>query len=117
MSVLRQTTTQSKPVPAAPSKLSLWFSIASWLPKYNWGKYLTADIIAAVSVAALLIPKSMGYATVAGVPVQIGLYVAPLSDRYGNAMAKLAQSGKAQAETQSVPELPTRTQEAPASAT
>ena len=35
-------------------------------------------MIAAISVAALLIPESMGYATVAGVPAQLGLYAAPL---------------------------------------
>jgi high affinity sulfate transporter 1 len=56
-----------------------WFPIGAWLPKYNWGKFLSADLIAAVSVAALLIPESMGYSTVAGVPVQIGLYAAPLA--------------------------------------
>jgi high affinity sulfate transporter 1 len=71
--------TQSKPVPQAPSTLRRWFPIGVWLPKYNWGKFLSADLIAAVSVAALLIPESMGYSTVAGVPVQIGLYAAPLA--------------------------------------
>jgi MFS superfamily sulfate permease-like transporter len=70
---------QSKPMPQAPSTLARWFPIGAWLPKYNWGKFLTADLIAAVSVAALLIPESMGYSTVAGVPVQIGLYAAPLA--------------------------------------
>jgi high affinity sulfate transporter 1 len=49
------------------------------LPKYKWGSFFLPDLIAAVSVAALLIPESMGYATVAGVPVQIGLYCAPLA--------------------------------------
>jgi high affinity sulfate transporter 1 len=71
--------TKSKTMPKAPSTLERWFPIAAWLPKYNWGKFLTADLIAAVSVAALLIPESMGYATVAGLPVQIGLYAAPLA--------------------------------------
>jgi SulP family sulfate permease len=66
-------------VPQASSRLERWFPIAAWLPKYDWGKYLTLDLIAAVSVAALLIPESMGYSTVAGVPVQIGLYAAPLA--------------------------------------
>jgi MFS superfamily sulfate permease-like transporter len=66
-------------MPQAPSTLARWFPIGVWLPKYNWGKFLTADLIAAVSVAALLIPESMGYATVASVPVQIGLYAAPLA--------------------------------------
>ena len=68
--------TQSQAVPRAPSTLERWFPIATWLPKYDWSKNLTLDLIAAVSVAALLIPESMGYASVAGVPVQIGLYAA-----------------------------------------
>ena len=79
MTTQKQTATQSKPMPKAPSTLERWFPIAVWLPKYEWGKYLTADLIAAISVAALLIPESMGYATVAGVPVQFGLYAAPLA--------------------------------------
>ena len=53
--------------------------IGVWLPKYNWGKFQTADLIAAVSVAALLIPESMGYVTVVGVPVRIGPYADPLA--------------------------------------
>ena len=56
-----------------------WFPIGSWLPKYQWGSWAVADLIAALSVAALLIPESMGYASVAGVPVQLGLYAAPLA--------------------------------------
>jgi high affinity sulfate transporter 1 len=71
--------TQSRPIPKAPSTIERWFPIGAWLPKYNWGKFLTADLIAAISVAALLIPESMGYSSVAGVPVQIGLYAAPLA--------------------------------------
>ena len=67
------------PVPTAPSTLQRWFPIGAWLPQYNWSRYLKADLIAAVSVAALLIPESMGYSSVAGVPVQIGLYAAPLA--------------------------------------
>ena len=70
---------QSRPLPTAPSTLQQWFPIATWLPKYQWGKYLSVDLIAAISVAALLIPESMGYSSVAGVPVQIGLYAAPLA--------------------------------------
>jgi high affinity sulfate transporter 1 len=56
-----------------------WFPIGAWLPHYDWSGFLRADLIAAVSVAALLIPESMGYSSVAGVPVQIGLYAAPLA--------------------------------------
>jgi SulP family sulfate permease len=67
------------PVPTAPTTMERWFPIGAWLPRYNWSRFLGLDLIAAVSVAALLIPESMGYASVAGVPVQIGLYAAPLA--------------------------------------
>jgi sulfate permease, SulP family len=65
--------------PRGPSSLERWFPIGAWLPKYDWGSSFTPDLIAAISVAALLIPESMGYASVAGVPAQIGLYAAPLA--------------------------------------
>ena len=81
MSTQTAETAQSRPMPKAPSTLQRWFPIAVWLPKYEWAKYLTPDLIAAVSVAALLIPESMGYATVAGIPVQYGLYAAPLAEK------------------------------------
>ena len=54
-----------------------------WLRGYQWGQWLTLDVIAGVSVAALLIPESMGYAGVAGLPPEVGLYAAPLI--YANA--------------------------------
>jgi sulfate permease, SulP family len=50
--------------------------IARWLPDYQWRRNLPADAIAGVAIAALLIPESMGYAGVAGVPTQVGLYAA-----------------------------------------
>lgn len=37
-------------------------------------KYLTQDIIAGLVVTAIAVPEVMGIATMAGVPVQIGLY-------------------------------------------
>lgn len=49
-----------------------------WLPAYNRGR-IRGDLLAGVIVAALLIPQSMGYATIAGVPVQAGLYAVPLA--------------------------------------
>jgi sulfate permease, SulP family len=65
--------------PTGPSSLERWFPFGAWLPKYDWGSWFAPDLIAAISVAALLIPESMGYASVAGVPAQIGLYAAPLA--------------------------------------
>ena len=40
-------------------------------------RHLPADILAGLLVAALAIPQSLGYAVVAGVPVQVGLYTLP----------------------------------------
>ncbi len=79
MNTIAQTAKSDRPIPQAPSKLSLWFPVGEWLRTYKWGSHFTPDLIAAISVAALLIPESMGYATVAGVPVEVGLYAAPLA--------------------------------------
>jgi high affinity sulfate transporter 1 len=38
--------------------------------------WLRADVIAGVTVAALIVPKNLGYAGIAGIPVQNGLYAA-----------------------------------------
>ena len=53
--------------------------IVGWIRGYRWGSWLTLDLIAGISVAALLVPESMGYAGVAGLPPQVGLYAAPLA--------------------------------------
>ena len=46
---------------------------------YQWGQWFTLDVIAGLSVAALLIPESMGMAGVPGLPPEVGLYAAPLA--------------------------------------
>ncbi len=51
------------------------------VPILHWGRHydrswLRADLIAGLTVAALVIPKSLGYAGIAGVPIQHGLYAA-----------------------------------------
>ena len=38
--------------------------------------WLRADLVAGVTVAALIVPKNLGYAGIAGVPLQNGLYAA-----------------------------------------
>lgn len=40
-------------------------------------RYLAGDAMAALLVAALAVPQALGYATVAGVPVEVGLYTLP----------------------------------------
>jgi SulP family sulfate permease len=49
--------------------------VLSWLPNYR-RSWLRDDGVAAVSVWALLVPQALAYATIAGVPVQYGLYTA-----------------------------------------
>jgi high affinity sulfate transporter 1 len=38
--------------------------------------WLRTDIVAGLTTAAVVIPKALGYATVAGLPIQVGLYTA-----------------------------------------
>ena len=48
---------------------------ARWLPRYE-RVWLRGDLVAAVAVTALIVPKNLGYAGIAGVPLQNGLYAA-----------------------------------------
>jgi high affinity sulfate transporter 1 len=49
--------------------------ITEWLPRYRWSGFAT-DLVAGLALAALLIPESMGYAGIAGVSAEFGLYAA-----------------------------------------
>jgi SulP family sulfate permease len=49
--------------------------IVGWLRAYD-RRWLRGDLIAGVAVAALIVPKNLGYAGIAGVPLQNGLYAA-----------------------------------------
>jgi high affinity sulfate transporter 1 len=49
--------------------------ILSWLPRYK-ASWLSADLIAGLSVWALLVPQGIAYSSIAGVPPQYGLYTA-----------------------------------------
>ena len=46
---------------------------SEWLPRYPRTN-LRGDVIAGIALAGLLIPESMGYAGIAGLPPQAGLY-------------------------------------------
>ena len=61
---------------SAPTGIRRFVPMLDWLPHYGKVGNLRVDIIAGVSVAALLIPESLGYAEIAGVPPEIGLYAA-----------------------------------------
>ena len=49
--------------------------IRDWLPQYD-RRLLRGDIAAGIAVTALIVPKNLGYAEIAGIPVQNGLYAA-----------------------------------------
>jgi high affinity sulfate transporter 1 len=55
--------------------LKSYFPILLWLPHYK-AEWLRFDLIAALSVWALLVPQGIAYASIAGVPAQYGLYAA-----------------------------------------
>jgi MFS superfamily sulfate permease-like transporter len=55
--------------------------IAFWLMSYESGN-LAFDLIAALTIWALVVPEAMAYASLAGMPAEYGLYaalVAPLA--------------------------------------
>ncbi len=54
-----------------------WFPAADWLKSYSRSTF-TADLIAALIVTIMLIPQSLAYAMLAGVPPEVGLYASVL---------------------------------------
>ncbi len=59
-----------------PSRgLSRVLPIVGWLPRYD-RRMLRGDVLAGIAVTAMIVPKDLGYAGIAGVPVQNGLYAA-----------------------------------------
>ena len=61
--------------PAPPGVMRRLVPIVGWLGSYD-RRWLRGDLIAGVTVAALIVPKNLGYAAIAGIPVQNGLYAA-----------------------------------------
>ncbi|MCL4798089.1 MAG: SulP family inorganic anion transporter [Burkholderiales bacterium] len=47
----------------------------AWLRRYP-REWLRPDLLAGLTAAAVVIPKAMAYATIAGLPLQVGLYTA-----------------------------------------
>ena len=62
-------------VAPSPGRIQRYVPIVGWLPRYRLAS-AKSDAIAGLSVWALLVPQSLAYATLAGVPVQYGLYTA-----------------------------------------
>lgn len=61
------------------SRLARWLPLLAWAPRYDRSA-LSADLLAAAIVTLMLIPQSLAYAQLAGLPPQVGLYasIAPL---------------------------------------
>jgi SulP family sulfate permease len=52
--------------------------ILTWLPGYE-RRWLRGDVVAGAVVAALAVPQALGYAALAGAPVEMGLYAVPVA--------------------------------------
>ena len=63
------------PDPAPEGRLATLVPIVGWLPRYD-RSWLRGDVMAGVAVTALVVPKNLGYAGIAQVPLQNGLYAA-----------------------------------------
>lgn len=50
-----------------------YFPMLQWLPQYKI-KFLKWDLVAGITLASFVLPESMAYATLAGVPSYIGIY-------------------------------------------
>ena len=57
------------------SKLAQYIAVLNWLPRYQKA-WLSADVVAGLTAAAVVIPKAMAYAVIAGLPIEAGLYTA-----------------------------------------
>ncbi|MEP2236566.1 MAG: sulfate permease [Alteripontixanthobacter sp.] len=62
---------------AEPTLLARYFPILQWGRTYN-ASVLTNDLVAAVIVTIMLIPQSLAYALLAGLPPVVGLYASIL---------------------------------------
>src|SRR5512145_686702 len=56
-----------------PAMLGKIFPIFTWLPSYQ-KEWLRYDLVAGLTAAAVVIPKAMAYAAIAGLPLVVGLY-------------------------------------------
>lgn len=74
---VKEAETTSRPLVGSPW-VRLRFPITDWLPRYR-REQLRPDLLAGCVVAALAVPQALGYATIAGVPVEVGLYAVPIA--------------------------------------
>ena len=60
-----------------PKSLARFLPNLVWLPAYKVA-WLGTDLVAGLTVVALLIPEGMAYAQIAGVPPEAAFYAAPI---------------------------------------
>ena len=60
---------------ALRSSLARLVPAVEWLPQYDRG-WLSRDVVAGLTTSAVVLPKAMAFAALAGLPVQAGLYTA-----------------------------------------
>ena len=58
---------------APPEDSARWLPALAWLPRYR-RDWLRADLLAALTVWALVVPQGIAYAQIAGLPPQAGLF-------------------------------------------
>lgn len=68
-------TATSQSTRTEPGGIARILPILQWAPAYE-RHWFRPDLIAGLTVAALVVPKSLGYAGITGVPIQNGLYEA-----------------------------------------
>ena len=76
-------------------KLAKFFPFLLWFTDYDGGK-LRTDALAGITVAMVLIPQSMAYAQLAGLPAYYGLYAAfscLVSQHYSFSSSSLKEGG------------------------
>ena len=57
------------------ARFARFLPILDWLPGYE-RSWLRGDVAAGIAVTALVVPKNLGYAGIAGIPLENGLYAA-----------------------------------------
>ena len=76
------------PNSSAP-RLARLVPILDWSRRYD-RRWLRGDIIAGIAVTAMIVPKNLGYAGIAGIPVENGLYAAAAGADHLRALLHLA---------------------------
>lgn len=70
-------TQRQRPHATQPKRFRRWFPILTWGRRYNRNQFI-GDLLAAGVVTLMLIPQSLAYALLPGLPPQTGLYASIL---------------------------------------